>query len=51
MGLGVYSPYKFSETATVIGALNYGQVTSDYGTAELDSSSIMELSVAGRFAF
>ncbi|MCB0365967.1 MAG: hypothetical protein H6624_11255 [Bdellovibrionaceae bacterium] len=51
MGLGVYSPYKFSETAEVIGELTYSTITSDFGTTKLDSSSDLQISVAGRFMF
>ncbi|MBK8203971.1 MAG: hypothetical protein IPK68_17215 [Bdellovibrionales bacterium] len=56
MGLGVYSPYHFSEAATVIGELKWSQLASSTlgssaGTLDVDSSSILSLNVAGRFMF
>jgi hypothetical protein len=52
MGLGVYSPYHFSEGATVIGDLKWSQwATSSVGGVDVDSSSDLSLKVAGRFMF
>jgi len=52
MGLGVYSPYRFSEAATVIGDLKWSQwATSSIGGVDVDSSSVLSLNVSGRFMF
>jgi hypothetical protein len=52
MGLGVYSPYHFSEAATVIGDLKWSQwASSSVGGVDVDSSSALSLNVAGRFMF
>lgn len=52
MGLGVYSPYHFSEAATVIGDLKWSQLaSSSIGGVDIDSSSNLSLNVAGRFMF
>lgn len=52
MGLGVYSPYHFSESAAVIGDLTWSQLaSSSIGGAEVDSTSDINVSVAGRFMF
>lgn len=52
MGLGVYSPYRFSEAATVIGDLKWSQrASSSVGETDVDSSSDLSLNVAGRFMF
>lgn len=52
IGLGVYSPYRFSETATVIGDLTWSQwATSSQGGKDVDSTSDINVSVSGRFMF
>lgn len=52
MGLGVYSPYHFSESAAVIGDLTWSQLaSSSIGGVEVDSTSDINVSVAGRFMF
>ncbi|MCC7406278.1 MAG: hypothetical protein IT288_17930 [Bdellovibrionales bacterium] len=48
--IGLYSPYKLSEQAQIIGRVVY-TTYSDYGPTGIDSSSIVDVSVAGRFAF
>jgi hypothetical protein len=52
MGLRVYSPYRFSEAATVIGNLKWSQwASSSVGGVDVDSTSDLSLNVAGRFMF
>ncbi len=52
MGLSVYSPYHFSDSATVIGNLTWSQrATASIAGTDVDSSSTLAVSVSGRFMF